>query len=112
MGNRGRKRQDEIRRPHLAASRWLCPVAKQGQHLQRYTGTAPTDQGNITSYTILVSSDNSTFTEATAGTWANNGQYKAATFGPVAARYVRLQVDAASGGSGAQATEVVVGANR
>jgi len=81
-------------------------------YLPGYTGTGPSNVGNITSYKILVSRDDTAYTTATSGTWANNGLYKAAVFGPVAARYVRLEVDAASGTTGAQATEVVVGARR
>ena len=81
-------------------------------YLPGYAGTGPTNVGNITSYKILVSLDDTTYTAATSGTWANNGLYKAAVFGPVTARYVRLEVDAASGTTGAQATEVVVGARR
>ena len=81
-------------------------------YLPGYAGTGPSNVGNITSYKILVSLDDTTYTAAASGTWANNGLYKAAVFGPVAARYVRLEVDAAGGTTGAEATEVVVGARR
>ena len=37
---------------------------------------------------------------------------KAATFGPVAARYVRLEARAVNGGTAAAATEITVGARR
>jgi len=40
-----------------------------------------------------------------AGGW----KYKGVVFGPLAARYVRLEADAVNGTGGAQATEVVVG---
>jgi len=81
-------------------------------YLPGYAGSGPTTNGAITSYKILVSSDNATYTAATSGTWPADGKYKAVVFGPVAARYVRLQADAVNGTGGAQATEVVVGAKR
>jgi alpha-L-fucosidase len=81
-------------------------------YLPGYSGSGPTTNGSITSYKILVSSDNSTYTVATSGAWPGDGKYKGVLFGPVAARYVRLEADAANGGGGAQATEVVVGARR
>jgi hypothetical protein len=58
-----------------------------------------------------VSTNGSTLTDATGGTWTNDGTMKVATFGPVAARCVRLQVTAVNG-SNAAATEVTVGARR
>ena len=81
-------------------------------YLPGYAGNGPTTNGSITSYKILVSSDNSTYTAATTGTWPGDGKYKGVLFGPVAARYVRLEADAVNGTGGAQATEVVVGARR
>jgi len=81
-------------------------------YLPGYAGNGPTTNGSITSYKILVSSDNSTYTTATSGTWLGDGKYQGVLFGPVAARYVRLEADAVSGTGGAQATEVVVGARR
>lgn len=68
--------------------------------------------GSITSYGILVSTDGTTFTEATAGTWAADGKMKTVVFGPVAARYVRLEARAAMAGAAASATDITVGANR
>ena len=41
-----------------------------------------------------------------------DGKYKGVVFGPLAARYIRLEADAVNGTGGAQATEVVVGARR
>jgi len=67
--------------------------------------------GAITSYGVLVSTDGATFTEATSGSWAADGKMKWVTFGPVAARYVRLEARAANGAA-AVATEVTVGAKR
>ena len=81
-------------------------------YLPGYAGNGPTTNGSITSYKILVSSDNSTYTTATSGTWPGDGKYQGVLFGPVAARYVRLEADAVNGTGGAQATEVVVGARR
>jgi alpha-L-fucosidase len=81
-------------------------------YLPGYAGNGPATNGNITSYKILVSSDNTTYTTATSGTWPADGRYKGVVFGPLAARYVRLEADAVNGTGGAQATEVVVGARR
>jgi hypothetical protein len=67
-----------------------------------------TTTGNITSYAVLVSTDNSNFTQTTSGTWAADGKMKVATFGPVAARYVRFEVRAAANG-GPAVTEIEVG---
>ena len=41
-----------------------------------------------------------------------DGKMKVATFGPVAARYVRLEARAVNGGTAAAATEITVGAKR
>jgi alpha-L-fucosidase len=81
-------------------------------YLPGYAGNGPTTNGSITSYKILVSSDNSVYSPATSGTWPGDGKYQGVLFGPVAARYVRLEADAVNGTGGAQATEVVVGARR
>jgi alpha-L-fucosidase len=81
-------------------------------YLPGYAGNGPTTNGSITSYRILVSSDNSAYTPATTGTWPGDGKYQGVLFGPVVARYVRLEADAVKGTGGAQATEVVVGARR
>ncbi|HVY25633.1 MAG TPA: alpha-L-fucosidase [Polyangiaceae bacterium] len=67
--------------------------------------------GAITSFGVLVSTDGKAFIEATSGSWAADGKMKTVTFGPVAARYVRLEVRAANGAA-AVATEVTVGAMR
>jgi alpha-L-fucosidase len=75
------------------------------------SGGAGVAAGAITSFGILVSTDGSTFTQATSGTWAADGKMKTAIFGPVAARYVRLEARAAMGTS-AFATDITVGANR
>jgi hypothetical protein len=64
--------------------------------------------GNITSYRILLSTDGSAFTEATAGTWPADGKLEVATFPKTAARQVRVEVRAANGAA-AIATEISVG---
>jgi alpha-L-fucosidase len=67
--------------------------------------------GAITSFGVWVSTDGTAFTEATSGSWAADGKMKTVTFGPVSARYVRLEARAANGSS-AVATEVTIGAKR
>jgi hypothetical protein len=72
------------------------------------SGDLSSTQGNVTSYGISVSSDNSKFTEAAAGTWSADGKMKVATFAPTAARYVKFEARAAANGATA-ATEITVG---
>jgi alpha-L-fucosidase len=76
-----------------------------------YANSRSSTMGNITSYAILTSTNGTAFTMATSGTWPADGKMKVATFGPVAARYVRLEARAANGGA-AVATEITVGARR
>ena len=79
-------------------------------YVPRYSGKEWPDAGSaITSYAILTSVDNKTFTVATTGTWPPTVAMKTAVFGPVEARYVRLEARAANGDSAA-ATEITVGA--
>jgi alpha-L-fucosidase len=68
----------------------------------------PVVDGAISSYSILTSVAGQNFTEATAGTWPADPTMKVAIFGPVAARYVRLEAHAAADGFAA-ATEISVG---
>ncbi|HVT08187.1 MAG TPA: alpha-L-fucosidase, partial [Polyangia bacterium] len=77
----------------------------------QYTNGLGVTGGNVTSYGILVSSDQTTFTQAGAGTWPADGKLHTAIFGPVAARYVRFEVRGANGTS-AVVTDITVGANR
>jgi alpha-L-fucosidase len=70
-------------------------------------GDSTSATGNVTAYGILTSTDGTEFTEATSGTWVADGKMKAATFGPVAARYVRFEVRAANGSPAV--TEITVG---
>jgi alpha-L-fucosidase len=76
-------------------------------YLPPYQGSGPATTGQITSYEIDVSTDGTTFTKATTGTWAADGKLKSATFGPVQARYVRLLALAVNS-DGPSATEVEV----
>ena len=81
-------------------------------YVPEYGGNVALTAGAITSYGILTSTNGTTFTEATSGTWAADGKMKVATFGPVAARYVRLEARAVNGTTAAAATEISVGARR
>jgi alpha-L-fucosidase len=80
-------------------------------YLPQYANGVGVSGGGITSYGILVSTDGTTFSEVSHGTWPADGKLKTAIFGPVAARYVRLEARAANGAS-AIATDITVGANR
>ena len=81
-------------------------------YLPAYANNQGTTTGNITSYAVLVSTDNVTFTTATTGSWAADGKWKTASFGPLTGRYVRLEARAVNGGTSAVATEITVGAKR
>jgi alpha-L-fucosidase len=69
----------------------------------------PASTGLITSYEIDVSTDGTTFSKATTGTWPADGKLEGVSFGPVQARYVRLIAVAVNSGTSAQATELEVG---
>jgi len=71
------------------------------------SGDSTATTGNVTGYTLLVSTDGNTFSKATSGTWTADAKMKVATFGPTPARYVRFQVDAANGNPAV--TELTVG---
>jgi alpha-L-fucosidase len=82
---------------------------------QRHTGTTA---GNITSYKIYVSTDNTTFTQVATGTWPADPSYhglispQRAEFAPQTAQYVRLEATAvAGGGTSAIIGEVAVGSS-
>lgn len=77
-------------------------------YLPPYSGTAPSTAGNITTYSIEVSTDGTTFSPGTSGTWLADGQLQHATFGPFSARYVRLTITGVSSGAPA-ATELTLG---
>jgi alpha-L-fucosidase len=74
-----------------------------------YLPQAAANDGQITNYTVLLSTNNSTFTIAATGAWPANRDYKTVTFTPAAARYVRLTANAVSNGSAAIASEVDCG---
>jgi alpha-L-fucosidase len=81
-------------------------------YVPRYVANqGPSSEGAITAYRVLVSGDGATFSEAAAGSWPGDGKMKAVSFGPVPARYVRVEALAAMG-TNAAATELTVGANR
>ncbi|MGC4090234.1 MAG: discoidin domain-containing protein [Polyangiaceae bacterium] len=81
-------------------------------YVPRYVADqGPSSEGAITSYRVLVSVDGSEFSEAARGEWAPDARMKARAFGPVPARYVRLEALAANGAYAA-ATEITVGARR
>jgi alpha-L-fucosidase len=81
-------------------------------YVPRYAGmVVPQSDGAITSYAVFTSIDGNDFTTATTGSWLSNGNMKVATFGPVAARYVRLEARAVTGTTAA-ATEISIGARR
>jgi len=80
---------------------------------QRHTGTTA---GNITSYKIYVSTDNTTFTQVATGIWPTDPSYhglispERAQFAPQTAQYVRLEAIAVGGGgTSAIIGEVAVG---
>ncbi|NUT93063.1 MAG: alpha-L-fucosidase [Saccharothrix sp.] len=64
---------------------------------KQWNRTNSTD-GDITSYTILTSTDGVTFTQVAAGTWAGNGKYKVVEWPNRNVGFVRIRVDAATGG--------------
>jgi len=80
---------------------------------QRHTNTTA---GNITSYKIYVSTDNTSFTQIATGTWPADPSYhglispQRAQFAPQTAQYVRLEATAIAGsGTSAIIGEVAVG---
>jgi alpha-L-fucosidase len=82
---------------------------------QRHTGTTT---GNITSYKVLVSADNVTFTQVASGSWPADPTYhgllspQRVQFAAQTAQYVRLEADAvAGGGSSAIVGELAVGSS-
>jgi alpha-L-fucosidase len=82
---------------------------------QRWTGTT---SGNVTSYTIYVSTDGSTFTKVTQGTWPASPDYdnllspQRIQFAAESARYVKFEADAvAGGGTVAIVGELAVGSS-
>jgi alpha-L-fucosidase len=78
-------------------------------YVPQYRATAtPVVDGSISAFTVLTSADGDSYAEAAAGVWEADPTVKVVTFDPVAARYVRLQAEAATG-EYAAATEISVG---
>ena len=65
--------------------------------------------GNITSYQISVSTDNSTFSQVASGIWSGDSTVKKAALPDVSARYVRLTAVAAGSTSYAVICNLLVG---
>ncbi|MDG9714811.1 alpha-L-fucosidase [Streptomyces sp. DH10] len=63
---------------------------------KQWNRTNSTD-GDITSYTILTSTDGVTFTQVATGTWAGNRKTKLAEWPNRNVGFIRIQVDAATG---------------
>ena len=81
-------------------------------YVPAYSGReSPSTDGAITSYAVLTSGNDNNFTVAATGTWPASTTMKTAVFGPVTARYIRLEARGASGNNVA-ATEIAVGARR
>ncbi len=76
-------------------------------YVPRYHLEKSSTEGNVTDYRIATSTDGSSFSDATAGTWPADGRMKVATFGPTPARYVRFEIRAANGKPAV--TEITVG---
>ncbi|NMM55508.1 NPCBM/NEW2 domain-containing protein [Paenibacillus aquistagni] len=67
------------------------------------------ENGIITNYKILTSLDGVTFNEIATGTWAKDNTEKTATFTPILAKYVRLEVPQGGGANGyASASEIKI----
>jgi alpha-L-fucosidase len=76
--------------------------------LPQYHNENSSQDGNVTGYRVLVSTNGKAFSEVTAGRWAADGRMKTATFGPSAARFVRFEILSANGRPAV--TEISVGA--
>jgi len=63
--------------------------------------------GTITDYTVYVSTDGTTFTKITSGSWPSDRSLKSVSFSPQQARYVRLEATSGVGGY-ASAAEIDV----
>ena len=85
----------------------VCPDVGWLGCLPRYRNENSSEEGNVTSYRILTSTDGDKFGEAAAGVWPADGKMKVASFGPIAARYVRFEIRAAN--DAPAVTEIAVG---
>ncbi|WP_329271128.1 RICIN domain-containing protein [Streptomyces pseudovenezuelae] len=68
------------------------------EYLPKQWNRSNTTDGDITSYTISTSTDGTNFTVAASGTWAGDRVTKVAEWPARNAGYVRIQVNAATGG--------------
>ncbi|MFD3505789.1 alpha-L-fucosidase [Streptomyces sp. NPDC058676] len=68
------------------------------EYLPKQWNRSNSTDGDITSYTILTSTDGVTFTQVATGTWAGNGKYKLVEWPNRNVGFVRIQVNAATGG--------------
>lgn len=59
------------------------------RYLPRQSGS----NGKIKGYTIFTSTDGNTWEQQTTGTWFANKLWQSATFEPVSAKYVKIQID-------------------
>ncbi|WP_405818560.1 alpha-L-fucosidase [Streptomyces sp. NBC_01390] len=68
------------------------------EYLPKQWSRSNSTDGDITSYTIHTSTDGVTFTQVATGTWAGNGKYKLVEWPNRNVGFVRIQVNAATGG--------------
>ncbi|MER6091634.1 RICIN domain-containing protein [Streptomyces bluensis] len=68
------------------------------EYLPKQWNRTDSTDGDITSYTILTSTDGVTFTQAASGTWAGNRKTKLVEWPARNVGFVRIQVNAATGG--------------
>ncbi|WP_328980994.1 RICIN domain-containing protein [Streptomyces canus] len=68
------------------------------EYLPKQWGRNDSTDGDITSYTILTSTDGVTFTQVANGTWAGNRKTKVVEWPNRNVGFVRIQVNAATGG--------------
>ncbi|MFC9126925.1 RICIN domain-containing protein [Streptomyces sp. NPDC057099] len=67
------------------------------EYLPKQWNRTDSIDGDITSYTILTSTDGTTFAQVATGTWAGNGKTKLVEWPARKVGFVRIQVDAATG---------------
>ncbi|MFE2219697.1 RICIN domain-containing protein [Streptomyces canus] len=68
------------------------------EYLPKQWGRNDSTDGDVTSYTILTSTDGVTFTQVANGTWAGNRKTKVVEWPNRNVGFVRIQVNAATGG--------------
>jgi alpha-L-fucosidase len=68
------------------------------EYLPKQWNRTDSTDGDITSYAILTSTDGDTFTQVATGTWAGNGKPKLVEWPNQNAGFIRIQVNAATGG--------------